>query len=110
MEDCVQLDKYCRPYYDAAERAQAVVYIQSLDAKQTQTLEIARQHLKTSFDILKSGGYIAFCARWHKIVRKWRTWAMLQMWRGRHKHWRTVILRYRYDMEDADADADADAQ
>jgi hypothetical protein len=90
---------YYRDCYTDTDKGQVAVYIRSLNAKQAQTLEIARQHLKTSFDILKSGGYLEYADRWNKIVRKWRTWAMLRMWRLSRKSWRGIICRYRDDLE-----------
>lgn len=98
------MDAYYRECYTETDKGRVDVYIKSLDTKQTQTLEIARQHLKTSFDVLKSGGYVGFSDRWHKIVRKWRTWAMLRMWRLRRKNWRDIICRYYDEAEDIDCE------
>lgn len=84
---------YCRPYYTEVERGQVEVYISSLNVFQTQTLEIAREHLKTSFDILKSGGYVVFHLRWKRIIQKWGMWAILQLWRRNRKKWHSYMQK-----------------
>jgi len=51
---------YYRPYYTPAQQQQVDQYIAQLTEMQKKALDIARDHLGTSFDILKSSGFKAW--------------------------------------------------
>lgn len=49
-----------KKYYTQSDKNSVDEYVQSLNENQKKALEIAKEHLDTSFDILKSGGFIAW--------------------------------------------------
>lgn len=49
-----------RRYFTTQDKALVTEYMTTFSDKQRQTLVIAQDHLKTSFDVIKSGGFISW--------------------------------------------------
>ena len=53
-----QIEDLITTYHDMKTRKQIEEYLYSLNEKEQLALEIAKDHLKSSFDIVRSNGYM----------------------------------------------------
>lgn len=53
--------------YDEKNQEQIVNYLKQLDVIERKAYTIGKAHLGTSFNVLKSNGFIAFAKNWKKI-------------------------------------------
>lgn len=51
-------EPYFKPYYTDANKADVEAFLRTLNYQQYQAVQIARTQLQSSFDILKSNGFV----------------------------------------------------